>query len=62
MIADLIFFAALWTCGFLLGWAAHERDWRKAYITENKRLLELLGELNAECNTLSNQKAKGGER
>lgn len=41
-MADLIFFTALWLCGFLLGWAAHERDWRKAYITDNKRLHALL--------------------
>jgi hypothetical protein len=46
MLADLIFFTALWVCGFLLGWAAHERDWRKAYIAENKRLMTLLGQAN----------------
>jgi uncharacterized membrane protein len=42
MMADLIFFTALWVSGFVLGWASHERDWRKAYIQENQRLLELL--------------------
>lgn len=44
MLSDLLFFTALWTCGFLLGWATHRRDWRKAYIEDSKRLLALLGE------------------
>lgn len=43
MTADLLFFTALWGCGFVLGWAAHERDWRRAYIVENERLRTMLG-------------------
>lgn len=42
MVADLLFFTALWICGFLLGWASHERNWRKAYIAENERLRSML--------------------
>jgi hypothetical protein len=40
VIADLLFFAALWVSGFVLGWVVHERDWRKAYIAENNQLRE----------------------
>ena len=43
MIADLIFFTGLWTCGFVFGWVMHERDWKRAYIAENERLIKLLG-------------------
>jgi hypothetical protein len=39
-VIDILF----WLCGLAFGWALHERDWRRAYIAENERLLKLLGE------------------
>jgi hypothetical protein len=47
MASDLIFYVAIWAAGLILGWAMHERDWRQAYIVENKRLHKFLGERHA---------------